>query len=131
MSKKRPRPERTAFEEPSEVEKIVRSAQAKLEDEARYDRRGVAGSAGIKGVDKRGVSKATYNLPLNRQSMVNEVAGKLDVPKNDLVEAAIVALYNAIQNDPTFIDNLIRPGRLLTNAYRLDVPDDFDPYSKS
>jgi hypothetical protein len=111
--------------QPSIVQKLVGQAQERQEAE-RTDGRGRAGHGGERGQDKRGYDKATYYVSLARQDLVREMAEVEDVSQSDIVEAAIVALYNAWKAETVDLEPLKKPTRSLKAGSALVVPEDFD-----
>lgn len=128
MSKK---PERqTGLTAPdSIVKRMVGAAQARQEEEADRaagrDGRGKPGGAGELGKDKTGLTKATYALPIQRQALVREMAEAEDVSQTDIIEAAIVALYNAWQVNRVNLSGLKTPAKSLRFSWHLEIPDNF------
>ncbi len=130
MSKKRERPQRSGLIEMSETQRIIE--QGLQQQESLYsDGRGRPGHAGEVGKDKLGTSKATYNISIARQKLVKKMSQdeRVEVPKNDIVEAAIVLLYNAWQQNPEILEALKVPSRIPAFEYRLAVPDEFGFFS--
>lgn len=92
--------------------------------ESETDGRGRAGRSGKLGIDSRGRAKASYDLPVSRQTLVREMAETEDVAQSDVVEAAIVVLYNAWQAGQLDFHDLKTHARSLHVAWKLQVPDD-------
>lgn len=112
----------------SVVQRLVGEAEQRQRERS-TDGRGRPGHAGRIGQDNLGRSKATYNLPVERQNLVREIAGAEDVAQADIVEAAVVALYNAWQAGKVDFHELKTPARSLRVSWKLVVPDDFAPSS--
>lgn len=108
------------------VNEMVQAArQRQAEEQGTSDGRGIAGHGQKKYVDKRGVTKATYNLPLALIEQVSTWADRLDCPKNDLAQAALVMLCNALEQQPDMLDDFKIPSKLLRYDWRLEIPDEF------
>lgn len=113
------------------------SAVARLIDKAEErqqasikDGRGRPAHAGQLGTDQSGRSKATYDLPLERQDLVRLMAQTEEVSQGDIVEAAVVAFYNAWQAGRISLAELKENTRSLKATWRLNVPDDFTFFSE-
>lgn len=116
----------------STVQHLMSQARQR-QQEQKTRGRGKPGHAGQRGMDKRGVSKATYNISIARQDLVTEMARAEQLTKADVVEAAIVAFYNAWQAGRVDLEDLKvisysqkQPWR---STVRLDLPDDFALFS--
>lgn len=113
----------------SGVAQLVGQAQqaqaAEAAKAAGKDGRGKPGNAGVLGRDKDGLAKATYALPIRRQALVREIAESEDVSQTDIIEAAIVALYNAWQANRVDFSGLKAPTRSLRFSWHLEIPDNF------
>lgn len=111
------------------VKRMVGAAQDRQQAEedkaAGRDGRGKPGGAGELGKDKAGLTKATYALPLARQALVREMAEAEDVSQTDIVEAAIVALYNAWQAGKVDFSERKSPAKSLRVSWHLEIPDNF------
>lgn len=117
---------KSAFERSESIRAMLDEAeQADAEAQRQTSGQGKPGHAGRIGVDKRGTSKATYNLPLDALILVEKMAEEYDVPKNDVIHAAIVLLHNAQAANPKLLADIRVPARLLTAGYRLSIPADF------
>lgn len=113
----------------STVARLVGKAEQRQRESA-TDGRGRAAHSGQLGRDKSGRSKATYDLPIDRQRLVREMADQEDVSQSDIVEAAVVALYNAWQADQIKLSDLREPTRSLKVMWKLNVPDELSLFSK-
>lgn len=101
-------------------------AQREAADQAAgKDGRGRPGNAGEKGRDRTGAAKATYALPTRRQELVREMAEAEDVSQTDIVEAAIVALYNAWKADRVDFGSIKTGAKSLRATWHLEVEDNF------
>lgn len=100
-------------------------AEEQAQAEGRVIGRGKPGNAGQVGRDKTGLTKATYALPITRQEMVREIAAEEDVSQTDIVEAAIVAFYNAWQAGQIDLSELKVTTKSLRVSWRLEIPDNF------
>lgn len=125
-----PKPERrSGLSQQSAVERLVSQAQAEQEkiadQNAGRDGRGRPGNAGEKGKDKTGASKATYALPTRRQELVREMAETEDVSQTDIVEAAVVALYNAWKGGRVDFEPMKTGAKSLRVTWHLEVEDTF------
>jgi len=133
MSRKRGQRAKPLEQSQNSVEEMVQAArQRQAEQQGTSDGRGIAGHGQQKYVDNRGVAKATYNLPRALIEQVSAWAEQLDCPKNDLAQAALVMLCNALEQQPDLLDGFKTPSKLLRYDWRLDIPDDFgspDPES--
>lgn len=109
----------------SAVRRLVDQA-GQRQRESLSDGRGRAGRSGKKGVDSAGRSKATYNITRPRQDFVREMAGAEDVSQSDIVEAAIVAFYNAWTGGKVDLTGLKTPARSLKATWKVAVPDEFE-----
>lgn len=111
------------------VSNLAGQARQRQADEAARaagkDGRGQPGHAGQRGRDKTGLTKATYALPIHRQEMVREMAAAEDCSQTDIVEAAVVALYNAWQAGQVDFSELKMTTRSLRFSWRLEIPDNF------
>jgi hypothetical protein len=87
--------------------------------------RGRPGHGGELGLDGRGRAKATYDLSLDRQALVREMAEAENVAQSDIIEAAIVLLHNARQAGLVDLHDLKRPARSLKADWKLEIPDEF------
>jgi hypothetical protein len=116
----------------SVVNRLVKKAEQRQQAQANppSDGRGRAGHAGERGVDKTGRAKATYNIPVDRQAMVREMAQAEEVSQADIVESAIVAFYNAWQDNQVDLHPLKAPTRSLKAIWKLEIPDDFQLFSE-
>ncbi len=116
----------------SVVSRLVKKAELRQQAQANQhtDGRGQAGHAGQRGTDKTGRAKATYNIPVDRQELVRQMAEAEDVSQADIVEAAIVALYNAWQAAQVELYEFKSPTRSLKATWKLEIPDDFAPFSE-
>jgi hypothetical protein len=112
-------------ESDSAVRRLVDQA-GQRQRESLSDGRGRAGRSGQKGVDSAGRSKATYNVTRPRQDLVREMAGAEDVSQSDIVEAAIVAFYNAWAGGKVDLAGLKKPARSLKATWKIAVPDEFE-----
>ena len=101
----------------------------KQEREAVTHGRGLAGHGGKLGQDKRGHQKATYNIPIEIQTMVRSIAEAEDVGQADIVHAAIVALHNAYQAGKVDFHAMREPARSIRVLWKLSVPEDFGTFS--
>lgn len=122
-------PRRSGLAGASAVQRLVsQAADAQAETEARNagrDGRGRPGNAGAVGRDRTGASKATYALPTRRQELVRRMAEAEDVSQTDIVEAAIVALYNAWEAGRVDLEALKVPAKSLKATWHLEVNDKF------
>jgi len=111
----------------SVVNRLVKKAEQRQQAQAKSssDGRGRAGNAGERGVDKTGRAKATYNIPVDRQALVREMAQAEEVSQADIVESAIVAFYNAWQGNRIDLHPFKAPTRSLKAIWKLEIPDDF------
>ena len=116
----------------SVVSRLVKKAEQRQQEQANQttDGRGRTGNAGERGVDKTGRAKATYNIPVDRQALVREMAIAEDVSQADIVETAIVAFYNAWQTEKIDLHELKTPTRSLKATWKLEIPDDFGLFSE-
>lgn len=114
----------------SVVSRLVGQAEQRQRESA-TDGRGRPGHAGELGRDKLKRSKATYNLSVDRQNLVREMAEAEDISQADVVELAVVALYNAWQAGVIDLQDMKTPARSLRVASKLVVPDDFAPFSSA
>jgi hypothetical protein len=116
----------------SVVSRLVKKAEQRQREQANQatDGRGRVGNAGERGVDKTGRAKATYNIPVDRQALVREMAQAEDVSQADIVETAIVAFYNAWQTEKVDLHELKAPTRSLKATWKLEIPDDFGLFSE-
>lgn len=107
---------------------VLQLSKESLEQQAAQatDGRGRPGHAGQKGVDKRGHQKATYYIPVERQDLVREMAKAEDVSQGDMIELAIVSLYNAWRAGKLDLDDLKHPKKSLHVMWELRVPDEFN-----
>ena len=110
----------------SVVQRLIGESERRQKEEA-TDGRGRPGHAGQVGQDKQGRSKVTYNIPLDRQALVREMAQDEDVSQADIVEAAIVALHNAWQAGKVDFHLMKNPARSLRVSWKLTIPDEFTP----
>ena len=115
----------------SVVNRLVKKAEQRQQVQANEsaDGRGRAGNAGARGIDKTGRAKATYNIPVDRQALVREMAEAEDVSQADIVESAIVAFYNAWQIEKVDLHGFKVPTRSLKATWKLEIPDDFEFFS--
>jgi hypothetical protein len=91
------------------------------------DGRGKPGHAGQVGRDNKGVEKKTYYIPLDRQQLIEEIAATEEVSQSNIVEAAILAFYNAYKAGKVDLYKFKEiHGQSLKVAYRLELPDDFN-----
>jgi hypothetical protein len=91
------------------------------------DGRGRPGHAGKVGRDNKGTEKRTYYIPLGRQELVEEIAKIEEVSQSNIVEAAILAFYNAYKAGKVDLYQYREiHGQSLKVAYRLELPDDFN-----
>lgn len=106
---------------------VVELSKESLQQQAAQasDGRGQAGHAGQKGVDKRGHEKATYYIPVERQNLVREMAKAEDVSQSDMIELAVVGLYNAWRAGKLDLAGLKIPKKSLHVMWELSVPEDF------
>jgi hypothetical protein len=113
------------------VNRLVKKAEERQQAQANQtsDGRGKPGNAGERGVDKTGRAKATYNIPVDRQALVREIAQAEDVSQADIVETAIVAFYNAWQSNKIDLHEFKAPTRSLKAIWKLEIPDDFEFFS--
>ena len=81
------------------------------------------------GIDQGGRSKATYDLPVARQNLIREMAQTEDVSQGDIVEAAIVAFYEAWQAGKVDLTDMKQITRSLKATWKLAIPDDFSIFS--
>ena len=114
----------------SVVSRLVKKAEQRQQANQTTDGRGRTGNAGERGVDKTGRAKATYNIPVDRQALVREMAQAEDVSQADIVETAIVAFYNAWQTERVDLHELKAPTRSLKATWKLEIPDDFGLFSE-
>ena len=116
----------------SVVNRLVKKAEERQQAQTKpnSDGRGRAGHAGERGVDKTGRAKATYNIPVDRQALVREMAQAEEVSQADIVEAAIVAFYNAWQENQIDLHQFKAPTRSLKAIWKLEIPDDFQLFSE-
>ena len=87
--------------------------------------RGKPGNAGKIGLDQDGRSKATFDISLARQTMLKEICEAESASPSGLVEAAIVALYNAWQAGRFSVEDYREPARSLRVDWNVIVPDEF------
>lgn len=122
-------PRRSGLSQQSAVERLVSQAQAEQKEIANKtagrDGRGRPGNAGERGKDKTGASKATYALPTHRQELVREMADAEDVSQTDIIEAAIVALYNAWKAGRVDFGPIKTGAKSLRVTWHLEVEDTF------
>jgi hypothetical protein len=112
-----------------QVKRIMHESAQEIDAQARpTDGRGMPGHAGKKGVDKRGHSKATYYISLERQKLVRGMAEVEDVRQSDIVEAAVQLIYNLWQSKTIDLEAMKVPTRSLKNTFELDVPDDLNVF---
>lgn len=104
---------------------VPKKKSAKASKEKDTDGRGKPGNAGRVGQDVLGREKVTFNLPIRRQNLVREMAQAEDVSQADIVEAGIVALYNAWQAGKVDLESLKGFAKSLRVTHKLEVPDDF------
>lgn len=107
---------------------VGQSQEAQAEEQAKAagkDGRGKPGNAGELGKDKAGLTKATYALPIERQALVREMAESEDVSQTDIIEAAVVAFYNAWQANRVDLSGLKTPAKSLRFSWHLEIPDNF------
>jgi hypothetical protein len=97
------------------------------------DGRGRAGHAGQVGVDKRGVSKATFNISTDTQAIITRLAQQQQLSKANIVEAAIAVLDGALRAKKVDLDPFKsitysekQPWRAITE---LKIPEEFDFFS--
>jgi hypothetical protein len=131
MSKRKQRPQRSALTEVSEMsetERIIQQGRERQEA-LQSDGRGRPGHAGEVGVDKRGQAKATYYFPKARQDLIRKIASDEDLTQGSIVEAAIVAFYNAWKAGKVNLENMKTPARSLKATWELRVPDEFGFFS--
>jgi hypothetical protein len=111
------------------VKRMVDAAQARQDEAADLaagkDGRGKPGHAGELGKDKTGLTKATYALPIARQALVREMAEAEDVSQTDIIEAAIIALYNTWKAGQLDFSGLKTPAKSLRFSWSLQIPDNF------
>lgn len=88
--------------------------------------RGKPGHAGQLGKDKNDRDKATYDLSVERQALIREMADAEDVAKSDIVEAAVVTFYNAWKERKVSLNDLKEPTRSLRVMWKLKIPDDLE-----
>ena len=62
--------------------------------------------------------------------MVREMAQAEEVSQADIVESAIVAFYNAWQDNQDDLHPLKAPTRSLKAIWKLEIPDDFQLFSE-
>ena len=115
--------------EQSVVSRLINEATER-QQASLTDGRGRPGHAGQKGIDKAGRSKATYNLPVERQNLVRQMAETEEISQGDIVEAAVVAFYNAWKDGQVTLEDLKGPTRSLKAMWKLAVPDDFTFFSE-
>ena len=130
MSKRKQRPQRTAFDEPSAVEQIVQGAQQRQREEARHDGRGVPGNAGKLGVDKEGKAKMTIYLSPEHQALIRGMGEQEDVLLRSLVELAVVGLYDAWKRGKVDLESMKEYARSMKATYKLEIPEDFSFFSE-
>jgi hypothetical protein len=92
--------------------------------------RGKAEHGGQLGQDKTGRSKATYDVSLNRQDLIRLMAQQEDVSQSDIVEVAIVGLYNAWQSGQINLQKFKSSAHSLKASWKLDIPDTFSFHAK-
>ncbi len=124
MSKK-VRAQRSGLAGLSETEQIIQQGLAQ-QAAMLSDGRGEPGHAGEVGVDKRGQEKATYYISAARQALVREMAGAEEVSQADMVELAIVGLYNAWRAGKVDVSGMKSPARSLRVLWKLTIPDETD-----
>ena len=112
----------------SVVSRLVGQAEERQREQETHGR-GKPGHGQELGVDQTGRSKATFDLSLERQMMVDEIAQQEDVAKSDIAEAAIVAFYNAWRAGKVDLEDLKKPARSLRVLWKISVPDEFNPLS--
>lgn len=120
--------DRSGLTDSSKVQQLLTESRRSQEAQ-RTDGRGRAGHAGQRGRDKRGHEKVTYYLPLDRQNLVREIASQEDVSQTDIVEAAVVALYNAWRSGKVDLEELKSPARSLKVSWKLNILDEFGFFS--
>lgn len=113
----------------STVARLMGEAEQRQREQETHGR-GKPGHGGQLGVDKTGRSKATYDLELDRQAMIEEMAQTEEVAKSDIVEAAIVAFYNAWKAGQVDLVDLKEPTRSLRAIYKLTIPSEFSFFSE-
>ena len=117
------------------VKRMVGAAQDRQQAEedkaAGRDGRGKPAGAGELGKDKAGLTKATYALPLARQALVREMAEAEDVSQTDIVEAAIVLLYQRWQAGQVDFSAIKQPAKSLRFSWHLGNLDIFFSEEKS
>ena len=99
--------------------------QARREAAGHSDGRGRAGHGQAQHIDKRGIAKATYNLPKPVIQQVKALAQEMGCPQNDIALAALTMLLNRIEQEPGLLDELKIPANQLNYAWRLEIPEDF------
>lgn len=123
---------RSGLSDKGAVSRLVsqaREAQAAEEAGPGYGK-GQPGHAGELGQDKRGQDKATYYLPRRRQDLVRQMADTEEVSQTDIVEAAVLAFYNAWKTGKLRLDDYKTAARSLRALWKLDLPDEFSFFSE-
>jgi hypothetical protein len=91
--------------------------------------RGKPGSAGRVGQDQTGRQRATYDVTIPRQNMIREIAKAEQTGQGDIIEAAIVAFYNAWQAGKVELEPYKSVHASLKSPFKTIVPDEFDLFS--
>ncbi len=101
--------------------------RAELNEEAQTPGagKGKAGHAGATGQDKRGISKATFNISAEAQALIAEIAESEDCPKNDVVEVAVRVLAELRRARSELLGAIKYPARLLDKRWRLEPDEEF------
>jgi uncharacterized protein YdbL (DUF1318 family) len=124
MSKKPNREHGVTNQNPVVASMTAASEHAK--NEGKDIGKGMPGHAGQVGKDKQGRSKATYNINLDRQAMVSEMADAEDnTTKASIAEAAIVLFYNFWKAGLIDFYELREPAMAARAKWELSVSDDF------
>lgn len=130
---------RSAFDDASAasvVNRLVSEATDALEREEakaagkKLDGRGKPGHAGQVGRDKTHRTKASYDLSLNRQQLVRDLAAAEGVAQSDVVELAIQLVHEAWQAGRLDFYRLRRPARSLRAEWKLDIPAEIGLFRK-
>lgn len=126
MSESRRSPFANLTESVDNLSRQSREAQAAQQARAEgKDGRGKPGHAGQLGRDNTGLAKCTYALPVHRQELIRAMAAAEDCSQTDIVEAAIVALYNVWQSGRVDLAGLKVPTKSLRFSWHLEIPDNF------
>lgn len=113
----------------STVARLVGQAEERQREKTTGGR-GRAGHGGKLGQDKAGRDKATYDLPLDYQDLVRQLAEQEDVSQSDIVRVAIKILHDARQAGQINLADFKIPARSLKASWKLQLPEDFEFFSE-